>query len=73
MLLAIPTWRDPLNFLTHDLYERIQNTGYHQRLGYKTGCGLKLVIGDVNKTNLVNEEPTCLACIVASNHIPTEE
>jgi hypothetical protein len=63
-LLAIPTWRDPLRGLLHDYYT-VHGPAEFQRIRYyTTGCGLVLSVDDVNKSNLVSAEPTCLACIV---------
>lgn len=64
MLLAIPTWRDPLHGLRHDFYEVIDGYGYQRLVGYETACGLKLTVDDINKKTLQAYEPTCLACIV---------
>jgi hypothetical protein len=65
-LFEVSVWRDPLHKLLHDIYQCFE-TYPHQRLaGYETACGLKLSVDDVNKSNLVQAEPTCLACIVNS-------
>lgn len=64
MLLSIPTWRDPLHGLFHDIYKLIEPANHQRILGYQTACGLRLTVDDVNKKTLVPYEPTCLACIV---------
>ena len=59
-------WRDPLRGLHHDLFELIEVLNMQRLVGYETTCGIKLTVDDVNKTNLVLGEPTCLACVVGA-------
>ena len=72
MLLAIPTWRDPLYGLRHDLLKVYETSNYQRIVGYQTACGLMLTVDDVNKKTLQHYEPTCLACIV-NGVIPRKE
>lgn len=65
-LFEVSVWRDPLHGLLHDIYQCIEPLNDMKLVGYVTACKLNLSVDDVNKSNLVQAEPTCLACIVNS-------
>ena len=68
--MEIKVWCDPLHHLLHEVYKVVEPWGSQRVIGYETGCGQKLTVDDLNASNLVMAQPTCLGCVVATGTPP---